>query len=183
MDTTAITHFFRAGRQEVLRRLCPEGIIVVPDIVLLEAGVATDLGYEVPDLNDIPWVELWVLSGEAAKYEEEFARVMGADPTPGGADGGECAVLGLAVAQGMVAVVDDGAANVVARSGRVVPESDLRHINTMWIIAQAYNELDDVDAQEAENIYVDLRGTGMRLPHVESFMRWAREEADYITYA
>lgn len=155
---------------------------MVPDTVFFESDVATQKGYDVPDFNGIDWLEIRVLNQTESEFERDFAMRMGARLERGGKDNGECAVMALAAANSMVAVLDDGDARTVAYSGRVVPVESLRYITTMWIIAQAYNQLDDVDAEIAERIYSDLRHTGMCLPVCDSFMRWAREEMGYIEY-
>jgi len=31
MDTSTFTHFCRAGHQDILRRLAPQGVILIPD--------------------------------------------------------------------------------------------------------------------------------------------------------
>ena len=36
MDTSTFTHFFRAGHQEILRVLAPQGMILIPDTVHFE---------------------------------------------------------------------------------------------------------------------------------------------------
>lgn len=33
MDTSTFTHFCRAGHQDILRRLAPQGLILIPDTV------------------------------------------------------------------------------------------------------------------------------------------------------
>ncbi|MGN2636583.1 hypothetical protein ACTD5D_10405 [Nocardia takedensis] len=170
MDTSTFTHFCRARREDVLRRLAPQGLILIPDTVHGEIEDGRARGYDIPAITDLSWVELGVLTTEEAITQLDIKVDM---PSAKG-DGprknlGECAVLACAVHRGMVAVIDDGDARAQARRRAV------RFVTSLWIIAEARKTLDDVDSDTAEQIYADLLATGMRLPKVESFIGWAYE--------
>lgn len=170
MDTSTFTHFCRAGQQDVLRRLAPQGVILIPDTVHAEIEEGRDRGYEIPSIASLPWVEVGVLT-DTEELEQLLIKVD--LPSEKGAANrkhlGECAVLACAIHRGMVAVIDDGD----ARSQAIARE--VSHVGSMWIIAEAYKTLDGIDADAAEGIYQSLRDTGMRLPPAESFISWAYE--------
>ncbi|MFI2233235.1 hypothetical protein [Nocardia testacea] len=170
MDTSTFTHFCRAGHQDVLRRLAPQGLILIPDTVQSEVEDGRDNGYDIPSIAELPWVEVGVLTFEEAYTQLDIKVDM---PSMKG-DGprknlGECAVLACAVHRQMVAVIDDGDARSQAR------QRGVRFVTSMWIIAEAYKTLGDIDSGAAERIYESLLATDMRLPAVESFVQWAYE--------
>lgn len=170
MDTSTFTHFCRAGHQNILRRLAPQGVILIPDTVYSEVEKGRDGGYAIPSIVDLPWVELGVLTPdeevEQLLIKADMPSRKGDPPTK---NLGECAVLACAVHRRMVAVLDDRDARTVASS------RDMRVVTSVWIIAEARKKLSDVDSEAAERIYVDLVTTDMRLPRVESFIGWAYE--------
>ncbi|NMO04016.1 hypothetical protein HH308_22640 [Gordonia sp. TBRC 11910] len=159
MDTSTFTHFCRAKQQHILEQLAPQGLILIPDSVDVEVERGRDVGYEIPSIDDLPWVERGVLTSD-----EEMTQVLIKVDMPSkrgdgpGKNLGECAVLACAVHRGMVAVVDDGDARGQAA------QRNIPHVSTMWIIAQAHKTLDVVDSEGAEVIYDALLTTGMRLP-------------------
>ncbi|MEU4838705.1 hypothetical protein [Nocardia testacea] len=128
-----------------------------------------DNGYDIPSIAELPWVEVGVLTFEEAYTQLDIKVDM---PSMKG-DGprknlGECAVLACAVHRQMVAVIDDGDDRSQAR------QRGVRFVTSMWI-AEAYKTLGDIDSGAAERIYESLLATDMRLPAVESFVRWAYE--------
>lgn len=62
MDTSTFTHFCRAGHQDILRRLAPQGLILIPDTVYSEVENGRDRGYDIPSIIELSWVELGVLT-------------------------------------------------------------------------------------------------------------------------
>jgi len=167
MDTSTFTHFCRAKREDVLHRLAPQGLILIPDSVGVEIERGRDLGYDLPDIDTLPWVERGILSEE----EERLQLLIKIDMPSGPGDAqtknlGECAVLACATKRGMTAVIDDGDARQQARARGV------RFETTMHIVIEAYKRLDDIDAEAAEQLYEALVATGMRLPRVESVVGW-----------
>lgn len=170
MDTSTFTHFFRAGHGDVLRRLAPDGVVVIPDTVHGEVQDGRDLDLDIPSINDLPWVELAVLTPAEEQDQLMFKVSLPSKKGDGPRKNmGECAVLACATHREMIAVIDDGDARALAGVHAI------KYVNSMWIIAQAYRTLDDVDAEGAEQIYEALCTTGMRLPPVESFIGWAYE--------
>ena len=170
MDTSTFTHFCRASHQDVLRRLAPQGVILIPDTVHAEVEDGRDRDYEIPSIASLPWVEVGVRTDD----EERDQLLIKVDlPSEKGDSNrknlGECAVLACAIHRGMVAVIDDGDARTQAVAREV------SHVGSMWIIAEAYKTLDDIDADAAERIYQSLLDTDMRLPPTESFIGWAYE--------
>ncbi len=170
MDTSTFTHFCRAGHQDILRRLAPGGLILIPDTVYSEVENGRDRGYAIPSIAELSWVELGVLTTEETnsqlRIKIDIPSKKGDSPRK---NLGECAVLACAIHRNMVAVIDDSAARAQAR------QRGVRFVTSMWIIAAAYKYLDDVDSAVAERIYEDLRSTGMRLPMVGSIIGWAYE--------
>lgn len=168
MDTSTFTHFCRAGHQDILRRLAPQGVILIPDTVHSEILDGRDRGYDIPAVGDLDWVEVGVLTEEEQDTQLDIKiRMPSQVGESAGEHLGECAVLACAIHRQMIAVIDDrgGRGQAVSRG--------VRHVNSMWIIAQARKSLDDVDSETAERIYADLVATKMRLPQVESFIGWA----------
>lgn len=168
MDTSTFTHFCRANRQDILRRLAPQGLILIPDTVNSEVEDGRDRGYDIPEISALDWVEIGVLTPDEVDTQLEIKVSM---PSLNGESArkhlGECAVLACAVHRQMVAVIDD-------RDGcRQASHRGARYVDSMWIIAEARKRLSDVDSEAAEQIYADLVATGMRLPTVESFIGWA----------
>lgn len=170
MDTSTFTHFCRAGHQDVLRRLAPQGLILIPDTVHGEVENGRELGYDIPSIAELPWAELGVLTEDEADTQLVIKVDMpSAKSDPPRKNLGECAVLACAIHRNMVAVIDDAGARAQAN------QRDTNFVTSMWIVAAAYKELDDVDSAAAEGIYENLRATGMRLPSADSFIGWAYE--------
>lgn len=167
MDTSTFTHFCRAGYEEVLHRLAPQGLILIPDTVLAEIEAGREAGYDISSPTTLPWVEIGVLTDD-----ESTTQMLIKVDMPSGKDErarknlGECAVLACAKHRGMIAVIDDGDARTQARA------RNLPFITTMRIILMAHQDLADVDA---EKLYEDLLDTGMRLPQANSFVGWAQK--------
>lgn len=131
MDTSTFTHFCRAHRHDILRRLAPQGLILIPDAVSAEVRAGRESDYEIPDLATLPWVEVGVLT----PAEEHTQLLIKVDMPSASNDGpaknlGECAVLACAQHRGMVAVIDDSDARSQARA------RGLRFVTSMWIIAE-----------------------------------------------
>ncbi|WP_157103796.1 hypothetical protein [Nocardia harenae] len=168
MDTSTFTHFCRARRQDILQRLAPHGIILLPDTVLTEVEAGRDRGYDIPPIASFPWVERGILT-----LEEEYTQLLIKVDMPSKRTDpprkhlGECAVLACAKHRTMVAVIDDGDARTQAR------QRELPYITTMWIIAEAHKTLAGIDCETTEQIYQDLLATDMKLPAAGTFHAWA----------
>lgn len=168
MDTSTFTHFCRAGREDLLRRLAPQGVILLPDTVLTEVEAGRDRGYDIPAIASFPWVERGILT-LAEEYTQLLIKVdmPSKKSDPPRKHLGECAVLACAKHRAMVAVIDDGDARTQAR------QRELPYITTMWIVAEAHKTLEDIDCEATEQIYQDLLDTEMKLPAAGAFHPWA----------
>lgn len=168
MDTSTFTHFSRAGHEDVLRRLAPQGLVLIPDTVNTEIEAGIEAGYDITSPRTLDWVEIGVLTPDE-DLTQQFIKVdmPSGKNDPPEKNLGECAVLACAKHRGMIAVIDDSDARAQARN-RQLPS-----VSTMWIIAEAHKHLDDVDA---EQLYQALLETDMRLPHADSFVGWAQKK-------
>lgn len=166
MDTSTFTHFLRAGRGSVLQRLAPAGLILIPDTVNAEVETGRDLGYDIPTIASLPWVELGVLT-PAEGDTQLLIKVEMPSPDDPRKNLRECAVLACAEHRSMIAVIDDGDARTQARA------RGLRFVTSMWIIAEAYRVLDDVDAEAAEQIYEVCAKQGCDCPTLRVSFGWA----------
>lgn len=108
IDTTAYTHFCRAGHADILAALAPAGVVVVTTDVNAEVENGR-LSYSgIPAVSDVEWAELTVLT-----EEEEWTKLQ-VKAALGGFDPeehlGECAVIACALHRGHVAIIDERAA-------------------------------------------------------------------------
>ncbi|WP_298808454.1 hypothetical protein [uncultured Gordonia sp.] len=166
MDTSTFTHFCRAKREDVLQQLAPRGLILIPDSVDVEISRGRERGYDLPDIDSLPWVERGILTED----EQNLQMLIKVDMPSGDVPTknlGECAVLACATTRGMIAVIDDGDARAQARA------RNLRFVTTMHIVIEAYKR--SRDTEEAEQLYEALLATDMRLPRVDSVIGWAYE--------
>lgn len=170
MDTSTFTHFCRAKREDVLQRLAPHGLILIPDSVDVEIGRGRDVGYDLPDIDSLPWVERGILTEDEETLQLLIKVDMPSKPGDRATKNlGECAVLACATERGMTAVIDDRDAREQARARK------LRFVTTMHIIVEAHRVLDDIDSEAAEQLYESLLATDMRLPRVDSVIGWGYE--------
>lgn len=166
MDTSTFTHFSRAGYEDILRRLAPQGLVLIPDTVNTEIEAGIEKGHDITSPRMLDWVEIGVLTPDE-EWTQQFIKV---DMPSGKNDPleknlGECAVLACAKHRGMIAVIDDSDARAQARN------RELPFIGTIAIIVEAHKQLDDVDA---EQLYQALLDTDMHLPHADSIVAWAQ---------
>lgn len=172
MDTSTFTHFCRAKREDVLQRLAPQGLILIPDSVDVEIGRGRHRGYDLPEIDSLQWVERGILTEHEQTLQLLIKIDMPSKPgDPPTKNLGECAVLACATARGMTAVIDDRDAREQARARK------LRFVTTMHVIVEAYRVLDDIDSEAAEQLYEALLTTDMRLPRVDSVIGWGYEMA------
>ncbi len=168
MDTSTFTHFSRAGHEDVLRRLAPQGLVLIPDTVNTEIEAGIEAGYDITSPRALDWVEIGVLTMAEADTQLSIKLEMpSGKKDPPEKNLGECAVLACAKHRGMIAVIDDSDARTQASARK------LRYIGTIWIIVEAHKHLDDVDA---EQLYRALLETDMHLPHADSFVGWAQKK-------
>lgn len=106
MDTSVFTHWHRAGRGEILRRVSPGGqVILIPDAVNAEVEVARTAHSGIPAIADCEWVELVVLSPDEGAEQLAIQFDMGAESP--GEHAGEAAVIAYAHAHNCTAIVDE----------------------------------------------------------------------------
>ncbi len=97
MDTSTFTHFCRAKREDVLQRLAPQGLILIPDSVDVEIGRGRDVGYDLPVIDSLPWVERGILTEDEETLQLLIKVDMPSKPgDPPTKNLGECAVLACA---------------------------------------------------------------------------------------
>ena len=168
-DTTTYTHLCRAGHQEIIARLAPGGVVLVPTEVDVEIERGRDRYPAIPAVSSVEWAKIVVLDEDEVWTMLDVKAQMG-----GGLDEhlGECAVISCARHRGLIAVLDERAA--IAQAERLrVPVRD-----TLSIVVEAYKVLLDCDRTLAAKVVDDLLSTEMRLPidSGQSLFSWAYEE-------
>lgn len=166
-DTTALSHFARAGRTDALQTA------VAGDEAVLLAEVATELVRGIPGIPSLgsaagDWlkqVELEDLPELAA-----FARYKG--ELGGGPDrnNGEAAVLAWVKVNGGIAIIDE----VVSRA--IGDREGLQVHGSLWLLIRSFKTR-VLDRATIEGIVDDLIATGMRLPVTTgaALFAWAYE--------
>jgi len=167
-DTSVYTHLSRAGHTEILERLAPGGVILVPDDVNTEilAGQANYTG--ITDPASTSWARLTVLTDDEVGTQLLVKAAMGGGPTQ---HLGECAVIACAKHRGHTALLDDRTA---------IAQADLRGVqshDTLWLVIEAYVSLFAFDRERAIKVVDDLLKTDMYLPidSGTSLFAWAYE--------
>jgi len=154
-DNTALSHFARAGRLDVLEVITHDFERVAPEQVL------TEIYRGVPDrpalaaITTLDWLEVVKLTeiielAAFAKYKAEFG---------GGPDKnlGESAVLGWASINGGIAIIDERTATRAAQRDNVAVHG------TMWLVANGFRD-GHLTRDDAEGIVDELAATEMSLP-------------------
>lgn len=170
MDTSAFTHWHRAGHGEILRRVAPGGeVILIPDAVNAEVEVAREKYPGIPAIVECEWAKLVVLGPDEGAVQLAIQADMGADTAAEHA--GEAAVIAYAKAYGCTAILDEREAVNQAKERGVVCR------DSMWIAIEALHVLDDIDRATVEQVANDLLSTGMWLPIKSgaSLIPWAYE--------
>lgn len=171
IDTSAYTHLSRAGHADLLRRLAPGGIVVVPTYVSDEIEEGRLRFPRIPAISDASWASPAVLT------DAEDLTVLELKADRGGLSPlehlGECAVIACAKHRGMVAILDERDAV------RQAEERGVRTHDTLWIVIEAYKKLLHRDRAATGQIVDDLLETDMWLPIAsgESLLAWAYEES------
>lgn len=168
-DTSVYTHLCRAGHAEILERLAPGGVIVVPDDVGAEINTARMLHSGIPNPATTSWAQLTVLTEDELFTQLVVKAALGGRPTQ---HLGECAVIACAKHRGLTALIDD-------RAG--IAQADLHGVSsydTLWLVIEAYWALPGYDRGRAIQVVDDLLATGMYLPITSgaSLFAWAYEE-------
>lgn len=89
MDTSAFTHLCRAGHADLIERLCPRGVVVIPRPVELEIAVGGE-GYSgIPQIRELDWVEVAVLTEDEDMTQLEVKAALAGGPEE---HLGECAL-------------------------------------------------------------------------------------------
>ncbi|MGI8665414.1 MAG: hypothetical protein ACR2N4_05210 [Jatrophihabitans sp.] len=107
VDTSAYTHLCRAGHAEILARLAPGGVILIPSDVDTEIQAGQQRYAGIPSLATTPWAQLTVLTEEEALTQLEIKAAMGGGQTQ---HLGECAVIACAQHRNLIALLDERAA-------------------------------------------------------------------------
>jgi predicted nucleic acid-binding protein len=154
-DTTALSHFARAGRIDELR------MAVADDEPVLLAEVAAELARGISSYPSLGSAAAggWLKQVELEELPElaAFARYKG--ELGGGPERniGEAAVLAWVSANGGVAIIDE----VVARG--IGGREGLQVHGSLWLLIRSFKTRVH-DRATVEAIVDDLIGTGMRLP-------------------
>ncbi|MFD3746503.1 hypothetical protein [Nocardia sp. NPDC058633] len=170
MDTSVFTHWHRAGRGEILRRLSPGGqVILIPDAVNAEIEVARERYAGIPAIAECEWTQLVVLDSDEGAVQLAIQSDLGAETPVEHA--GEAAVIAYAHTHGCTAILDEREAINQAK------EYTVQTRDSMWIVIEALHVLGDVDRDMAEQIVDDLIATDMWLPvrSGASLVGWAYE--------
>jgi hypothetical protein len=169
IDTSVYTHLCRAGHDEILARLAPGGIILIPSDVDTELQAGQQLYAGIPSVATTAWAQLTVLTEEEAWTQLEIKAAMGGGLTE---HLGECAVIACAQHRSLIALLDERAA---------IAQADLRGVqsrDTLWLVIEAYATFFEFDRARAAQVVDDLLVTEMYLPidSGESLFVWAYEK-------
>lgn len=169
LDTTAYTHLFRAGHADLIHRLAPSGIVLVPSPVGTEIERGRDTYPNIPAVSAVEWAEIVVLTEEEEWTALQVKAQMGGDATE---HLGECAVIACAHHRKLTAIIDEDAATAQAERLKVPVRG------TLWIVIEAYKKLFSRDRELTAEVVDDLLATDMWLPvkSGESLLAWAWEE-------
>jgi predicted nucleic acid-binding protein len=168
-DTSVYTHLSRAGHTEILERLAPGGLVLVPDDVSTEIEHGRALYAGIADPASTPWAQLTVLSDGEVGTQLIVKAALGGGPTQ---HLGECAVIACAKHRGYTALLDDRSA---------ITQADLHGVpshDTLWLVMEAHLTLPSFDRDHAIQVVDDLLETDMYLPidSGQSLFTWAYEE-------
>jgi predicted nucleic acid-binding protein len=168
-DTTALSHFARAGRTDELRTaVAGDGPVLLEEVgIELAHGISTypSLGSASAGgwLNQVRLTELSELAA-FAKYKGE----LGGGPER---NNGEAAVLAWVTVNGGMAIIDEAVARAIGN------REGLRVQGSLWLLIRSL-KAGLLDRATVESVVDDLISTGMRLPVStgEAFFAWAYAE-------
>lgn len=92
-DTSVYTHLCRAGHVEILERLAPGGVVLVPDDVRVEIENGRDRHPNIPDPSSTPWTQVIPLTDDEVWTQILVKAALAGGPTE---HLGECAVIAVA---------------------------------------------------------------------------------------
>ena len=169
IDTSVYTHLSRAGHMDILERLAPGRVIIVPDEVNTEVQAGRALYPGITDPASTPWAQLTVLTDDEVGTQLSVKAALGGGPTQ---HLGESAVIACAKHRGYTALLDDRSA---------IAQADLHGVqsrDTLWLVIEAYVSLFAFDRDRAIQVVDDLVATDMYLPIASgaSLFVWAYEE-------
>jgi predicted nucleic acid-binding protein len=154
-DTTALSHFARAGRTDELR------IAVADDEPVLLAEVAGELVHGIPGHPSLGSATAggWLKQVQLEELPElaAFARYKGELGGGPERNNGEAAVLAWVSVNGGIAIIDEVAARAIGHRQR------LQVHGSLWLLIRSFKTRVH-DRATVEAIVDDLIGTGMRLP-------------------
>ncbi|HEV3381334.1 MAG TPA: hypothetical protein VG142_10175 [Trebonia sp.] len=154
-DTTALSHFARAGRIDELR------MAVADDEPVLLAEVAAELARGIPGYPSLGSAAAggWLKQVELEELPElaAFARYKGELGGGPERNNGEAAVLAWVSVNGGAGIIDEVAARTMGDRER------LQVHGSLWLLIRSFKTRVH-DRATAEAIVDDLIGTGMRLP-------------------
>jgi predicted nucleic acid-binding protein len=167
-DTTALSHFARAGRVDELQA------VVADDEPVLLTEVAAELARGVPGYPSLGSAAAggWLKQAELQELPElaAFARYKGELGGGPERNNGEAAVLAWVTVNGGIAVIDEVVARAIGNRER------LQVHGSLWLLIRGFRTR-VLDRATVEAIVDDLIGTGMRLPVTtgEALFAWAYE--------
>lgn len=169
MDTSTYTHICRAGHADIIEKLAPGGVVLIPHEVSLEIERGRENYPGIPAVSATCWADVAVLTEAEWDTLVEVKARMGGGPRQ---HIGESAVIACAYRRGLTAVLDDQAA---------VQQADRLHIasiDTLWIVMEAYKSLFGRSKEQVVAVVDDLLATGMYLPFGsgEELIAWAYRE-------
>jgi predicted nucleic acid-binding protein len=167
-DTTVYTHLCRAGHGEILARLAPGGLVLIPSDVDTEIRAGQQSYAGIPSVASTSWARLTVLTEEEAWTQLVIKAAMAGGKTQ---HLGECAVIACAQHRNLIALLDERAA---------IAQAELRGVktrDTLWLVIEAYATFLEFDRSRAIQMVDDLLTTEMYLPieSGESLFAWAYE--------
>ena len=168
-DTTALSHFARAGRTDALQ------MAVASDQPVLLAEVAAELARGVPGYPSLGGAEAasWLKPAELTELPElaAFARYKGELGGGPERNNGEAAVLAWIRVNGGIAIVDEAAARAIGNREK------LEIHGSLWLLIRSF-KAGVLDRATAEATVDDLISTGMHLPldSGPGLFAWAYEE-------
>lgn len=164
-DAAPLSAFARAGRLELLDRLCGTDDRVTTPEVIAELRAGLDLYPALQHAIDLSWLRVEPL---AELVELRLFAVYAARFGSGERDVGEASVLAWAEAHGAIAITDDAVAVQVAR------ERGVEVRRTLALVARAVREA-SVSEPEADALVDALLAAGARFPFASGqFLEWAR---------